>query len=48
VLALLLVPVFFVAIRRVFKGRPPRGSVPAAHGAPPTAPQPASGAAGEG
>ena len=48
VLALLLVPVFFVAIRRVFKGRPPRGSAPAAHGSPPTPPQPASGAAGEG
>jgi multidrug efflux pump len=48
VLALLLVPVFFVAIRRVFKGRPPRGSAPAAHTAPSTPPQPASGTAGEG
>jgi multidrug efflux pump len=48
ILALLLVPVFFVAIRRVFKGRPPRGSVAVAHTAPTTPPQPASGTAGEG
>jgi multidrug efflux pump len=47
VLALLLVPVFFVAIRKVFKGRPPRGRTSAATDAAPVPPQPASGAAGE-